>query len=154
MRTVPTAAVAALLLLVVFAAGIGATGAASAPPGVKLASCSVYLVSAGAMVTFSTYDASNPPGSPGQGMSALCAAEAKDMTTDNVGSPFRWRNRWTTRPQKAARQLVCLFHEAWVGSVLTVTVRDVSPIVINGDTFTYLVPTRAITPHRRAGDPD
>jgi hypothetical protein len=91
------------------------------------------------MVTFSAYVIPAPPGSPGHGVPPPdCKALAADLTNRHVGSPFL-HNVWTTTAQHAHRQLVCLFHIAYFGSIMTVAVRDYSSIVNAGDACQYLV---------------
>ena len=115
--------------------------AGAAPPG-KPTACSVYLRGAATKVTFSTRVIPAVPGSTGHGVGPFdCVSEAKTLTSHNVGSsPFtRNHSRWTVQPHPARRALVCLFHEAWLGSTLTVTVSDSSGIVLPGDTCAYLL---------------
>jgi hypothetical protein len=128
-----------LLAVVVGIAAPATTAEAANPTKGRFSQCSVYLRGGGGMVTFSTYVIPAPAGSPGHGVPPPdCKAEAEDLTSHHVGSPFL-HNVWTTTAQRAQRQLVCLFHVAWFGSAMTVKVRDYSSTVIGGDACQYLI---------------
>ena len=91
------------------------------------------------MVTFSTHVIPSAA-DVGPGVPAFdCAGEATILTSHNVGRSQVSHNRWTTQPQTAHRTLVCLFHQVYFGSVLTISVRDSSETIVSGDACTYLV---------------
>jgi hypothetical protein len=109
---------------------------------VKIASCSIYEVGSAEMVTFSNPVYPTPANGGGHGVPPYaCDDAARDLTKHNVGGRLVGRNAWSTTPEIArpvtpgtpARQLVCLLHVAWFGSVLTITVRDGSGIMLLGD---------------------